>query len=244
MGFRGDAMKVQDDQLNLLLEIAQLASEAIRIANSAKRLLSGEAISELNEQLLAASEQVTAGLTHQEELKRELSRHEGDLEMVLRRIAVDQKRINETSNPKDAVGISHELETLAKRQLELEDQELEIMSQLEAADAELSRLTAVREEIEAQLTALRADTKTEVEHLKAEHAAVMNQIKTSREQIAPELLEVFDAKSKRGVPIGRLVKGTCGACHMGLTSTAVSAMHQAAGELKICPECTAILVVA
>jgi uncharacterized protein len=244
MGFRGDAMKIQKDQLSSLLEIAQLATEATRIANQAKRLLSGDAISDLNDQLLAASERVAEGLGRQEELKRELSRHEGDLEIVLKRIDIDQKRLNETSSPKDAVGISHELETLAKRQAELEDQELEIMSQLEVVEAELADLVGQRSTIEAQLANLRSDTKTEVESLKSEHTQVLAQIKSLREQVEAELLEVFDAKAKRGVPIGRLVKGTCGACHMGLTSTAVSALHQNPDDLKLCPECTAILVVA
>jgi predicted nucleic acid-binding Zn-ribbon protein len=244
MGFCGDAVKVAKNQLEQLLEIAKLANDTSRIAEAAKKLLSGEALSQLSEELLACSERVSAAMSKTEELGREIARHEGDLVTVLRRIEVDEKRLNETSSPKDAVGISHELETLAKRQRELEDQQLEVMNDLEGAETELAEAKSVRDQTEQQLASLRSNRADEVARLKSEHSALIDKVKVLRSGLPIELLEIFDARAKRGVPIGRLVKATCGACHMGLTSTAVGVLNQPGDELKFCPECAAILVVA
>jgi uncharacterized protein len=244
MGFCGDAVKVAMHQLETLLEIAALASDTSRIAEAAKKLMNGEALQSLSDELLACSERVSAALSKTEELTREVGRHESDLATVLRRIELDQKRLNETSNPRDAVGISHELETLAKRQSELEDLQLAVMSDLEAAELELTEAKSVRDDTEIALADLRANTQDQVAQLKTEHSALIERVKQLRTQLPSDLLELFDARAKRGVPIGRLVRATCGACHMGLTSTAVSALNQTGDELKFCPECAAILVVA
>lgn len=244
MGFCGDAVKVTSQELEQLLEIASMASDASRIAETAKKLMSGEALQELAEKLLSCSERVSLALARTEELGREVSRHEDDLRTVMRRIETDQRRLNETSSPKDAVGISHELETLARRQRELEDLQLEVMSQLEVAESDLAEAKAERDATEERLRELRADTQARVAELKAEHVALIDSIKRLRAGLPADLLEVFDAKAKRGAPVARLVKATCGACHMGLTSTAVAALSQAGDELKTCPECAAILVVA
>lgn len=244
MGFCGDAVKVAANQLDDLLEIARLANEASRIAEAAKRLLSGDAVQLLVDEALGASERVSAALNSTEELKRELRRHESDLDTVLRRIETDQKRLNETSSPKDAVGISHELDTLAKRQRELEDQQLDVMADLEASELALAEAILVRDDSELRLADLRANTKDQIVNLKLEHSSLIESAKRLRAELPAELLEVFDSRAKRGVPIGKLVKATCGACHMGLTSTAVSALNRAGDELRFCPECAAILVVA
>ena len=70
-----------------------------------------------------------------------------------------------------------------------------------------------------------------------------NQAGKIRAGANPDVLAVYDQRAVRGVPIGKLLKSTCGACNMSLTSTALNDLHKAAqDELARCPECTAILV--
>jgi predicted nucleic acid-binding Zn-ribbon protein len=238
-------MKTSTTELMALLDVAKLASEAARIASEAKTLIAGEHLADLREQMLAKSEQISASRASLEELERELKRQEGDLELVLKRIEKDQTALISTSSAKDAVGISHELETLATRQAALENQELELMQTIENAQTELSGLQLERQQLEQAVSAEAALTEQKIAELRAEHQSLIEQVKRLRSQVSAELLEIFDARAKRGVPIGRLVKTVCGACQMGLTATAVSQLNSSASdEVKFCPECAAILVIA
>jgi predicted nucleic acid-binding Zn-ribbon protein len=238
-------MKTSATELMALLDVAKLASEATRVASDAKTLIAGEHLADLREQMLAKSEQISAARAALEELERELKRQEADLELVLRRVEKDQAALISTSSAKDAVGISHELETLAKRQAALEDQELELMETIENAKTELAGLQLERQQLEAEVNAETSLTEQKISGLRAEHQSLIDQVKQLRSEVSGELLEIFDARAKRGVPIGRLVKTVCGACQMGLTSTAVSNLNSAAtDEVKFCPECAAILVLA
>jgi len=238
-------MKTSTTELMALLEVAKLASEAARVASDAKTLISGEHLVELRDQMLAKSERISESRAALEELERELKRQEADLELVLKRIDKDQSALASTSSPKDALGISHELETLAARQVALEDQELELMQTIENAKTELSALQLERQQLEDAISAATAATDEKVAQLRAEHASLIEQVKLLRSQVSAELLETFDARAKRGVPIGRLVKTVCGACQMGLTATAVAQLNNSASEeVKFCPECQAILVIA
>jgi predicted nucleic acid-binding Zn-ribbon protein len=238
-------MKTSSTELVALLEVAKLASEAARVASEAKTLIAGEHLVDLREQMLAKSEQISASRAALEELERELKRQEGDLELVLQRIEKDQAALISTSSPKDAVGISHELETLAARQSALEDQELELMQTIENAKTELAGLQLERQQLEVAVETEAAQTEQKISQLRAEHQSLIDQVKRLRGQVSAELLEVFDTRAKRGVPIGRLVKTVCGACQMGLTATAVSQLNSSASdEVKFCPECAAILVIA
>jgi len=237
-------MKTSSTELVALLEVAKLASEAARVASEAKTLIAGEHLIELREQMLAKSEQISASRAALEELERELKRQEADLELVLKRIEKDQAALISTSSPKDAVGISHELETLAARQSALEDQELELMQTIESAQTELAGLQLERQQLEDALSAAAAATDDKIAQLKIEHQSMIDQVKQLRGQVSAEVLEVFDARAKRGVPIGRLLKTVCGACQMGLTATAVAQLNSSAtDEVKFCPECAAILVI-
>jgi uncharacterized protein len=244
LGFRGDAMKTSATELMALIDVAKLASEATRVASEAKTLMAGEHLVELREQMLAKSEQISAAQGELEELERELKRQETDLELVLKRIEKDQAALNATSSAKDAVGISHELETLAARQSALEDQELELMETIERARATLAGHRLERQQLDEAFSSETAATEAKVSELRAEHQSLIDEVKSLRSRVSPELLEIFDARARRGVPIGRLVKTVCGACQMGLTATAISQLNSAAtDEVKFCPECAAILVI-
>lgn len=235
-------MKVDKNQLELMLEISELAAQASRIASEAKRMLSGEIEADLNEVLVLRSGELAEARARYEEIQRELQRLEADLALVEKRISTDQQRLNETSNPKDAIGISHELETLAKRKLELEELELGVMEELEQAESLVSEAQAARAAAEAQLESQRADTVANVTALKSQHSALLEDVKAKRALLPTDLLEAFDLRAKRGVPIGRLASGTCGACRMSLTASALNEISKAADDLSFCPECAAILV--
>jgi len=75
---------------------------------------------------------------------RELSKAEGDVEQVRTRAARDQQRLDagQVNSPKELEGLQHEINTLAKRQSDLEDIVLDVMERLESSQSLQSELTA------------------------------------------------------------------------------------------------------
>ena len=75
-----------------------------------------------------------------DDLTREQKKADADVEQVKTRRKRDQDRIDQglVSNPKDLERMQHEMVSLERRITSLEDTELEVMEQLETAQAELS----------------------------------------------------------------------------------------------------------
>jgi predicted nucleic acid-binding Zn-ribbon protein len=86
-----------------------------------------------------------------DDLDRDISRFERDVDQVRLRAQKDQARLDVGTGPaRELEALQHELATLARRQSELEDAELELMEQREQAQAVLDevaqRLATVREQ--------------------------------------------------------------------------------------------------
>ena len=176
-------------------------------------------------------------------MERESTRIAGDLELVERRISKDMERVNQSSNSKEIQGIQHELDTLAKRKDELETAELELMESIDDKRSALEQLLERKRVLETELDSAKTNTRAEVANLGAQILEGENQVGRIRAASPADVLAIYDQRALRGVPIGNLLKSTCGACNMSLTSTALNDLHKVPDdELARCPECTAILV--
>ena len=96
--------------------------------------------------------------TELDDVQREVAKAESDVQLVRDRAARDQARLDAgTGSAKDLQAIQHELTSLARRQSELEDIELEVMERAEAAESDVAELERGRGELDrAASTALEA----------------------------------------------------------------------------------------
>ena len=96
-----------------------------------------------------------AAETERTDVKRELSRAEGDVEQIVTRIQRDEARLNSgTGTPKELEQTQHELVTLGQRRAELEEAELTIMVQVEGITNRINELTAEEERLAAEIADL------------------------------------------------------------------------------------------
>jgi predicted nucleic acid-binding Zn-ribbon protein len=243
MGFCGDAVRVTSVELEALIELYEKQTQLIRLRAELADLSSGRSLAALQDEILALATEVSAQRSLVEESDREVARIASDLELVENRITRDSDRLQSSSNPKDITGIQHEMETLAKRKDELETQELELMETIDMEKSKLEQFLVRKETFESELAIAKESTRTEIDRRKAEILNFTNQIEKLRLQPSEELLTIYDQRVIRGVPVGKLLKSTCGACNMSLTSTALTNLQRIPDEqLARCPECTAILV--
>ena len=236
-------MIVNSSELEALVELHQRQTQLLKLQSELAELASGRALLELQDEILALATEISSQRSLVEDCDREIARVASDLALVESRISKDTQRLQTSSNPKDISGIQHEMETLAKRKDELETNELELMETVEVENSKLEQFLARKQILEAQLAAAKESAKTELDRRKAQILEESNQIEKLRLQPSSELLAIYDQRVTRGVPVGKLLKSTCGACNMSLTSTALNTLQRIpAQELARCPECTAILV--
>ena len=194
------------DQQKLLA----LAAEDVALSQLAHRrrtLPENAAVEAAEEAQRASSADVVRAETEVRDLDREQKRLEADVDTVRQRAARDQQRLDTGSvTAKEATGLQHELESLARRQGDLEDQVLELMERRETADAALAAAEQALAAAEAEgqrATQVRNDALADIADQTATH-------QRKREEIAgtvPEpLLALYDRIAKQ--------TGTTGAAHL------------------------------
>lgn len=236
-------MKMTSDQAGELIELQRLKVENRNLESKAKQLSSGIEIDSRREALLAKSGELNLFRSAHEELLRVRDRFEVDRDLVDKRIAKDKQLLTQAFTQKEISGLTHELETLASRQSALEDSELELLEKIESSTTEQQLIEADRDRLDLELEAHKVQAREELGALKAIHTQNLSQIKDLETNLPEELLGLFNLRFARGIAVGKLLRNTCGACNMTITSTALSALHLVPDdEVASCPVCAAILV--
>lgn len=204
---------------------------AVEAAEDAERWLSGE---------------VVRAETEVRDLDREQKRLEADVDTVRQRAARDQKLLDSGAvAPKEMTNLQHELQSLARRQGDLEDQVLELMERREVADATLAdartsqeKATADRERAVQQ----RDDALADVTDQTARHEAARAALAGS---VPGPLLALYDRiRVQTGTTGAALLKARqCQGCRMELNGRELAAVRSAApDEVVRCEDCARILV--
>jgi uncharacterized protein len=184
--------------------------------------------------------------TEARDLQRDVKRLEGDVDTVRQRAAKDQKLLDSGSvSAKQMTDLQHELESLARRQSDLEDQELELMEQLETAEATLSRAqegqakaVADRERAEQ----LRDDALADIAEGTTRHEAARSAAAAS---IPADLLALYERiRTQTGGTGAAMLKARqCQGCRLELFGRELAAVRSAdPHEVVRCDNCGRILV--
>ena len=160
--------------------------------------------------------------------------------------AVDTKMYSGTvSSPKELQAMQADIDQLRRQARDREDEELEVLVQREALDAEVTGLEETQATIAAEMQALRAAIAEQERAIDAE-LAVEEAARAALASNIPEgTLRLYEQirVGNRGVGAARLVGMNCQACHLALPATEVDRIrHLPAEALARCEHCGAILV--
>lgn len=236
-------MKANLQDQKSLLELVELDLTIVRNSSERAKLLAATEIQFASEQALALSDQLIDARNKVGDLELELRRSENDLELVENRIAKDNERLSTTSSAKDALGIEHELTSLAKRKSDLEDAELGTMEALEEVRAALLTAEDAKSAAEAKLSSLRSSLAANTADLDSQKAELTSKRTSLIGLVNPELAVAYQRKADRGVAVGKLIGRECGACRLSITATNLEEIVAlSADEIAECPNCQAYLV--
>ena len=126
-------MQASPEQQSLILELQLLDNEIMQANTKLKSLPEVEQLLHIDKRIITATDEVATVKQEADQISLELRRGEVDVETVTDRIKKDEARLaSGNATPKELEQTQHEIQTLKKRQLALEEIELEIMVRSEA----------------------------------------------------------------------------------------------------------------
>lgn len=229
-----------------LLVIQGLDTKLIQLAHKRAGIPEVEAARELEITLGSIDLKIVAVDTEISDLELIVRKAEADVDQVRQRAENDKARMDSgTLGAKDLEALSHELESLARRQSELEETELEVMQTLEDATAAKAGLVEQRVEIEAELDAVKTSAASQLAEIDAQVAVIESDRQAEVEESPQELIALYDKirNDFGGFGAAEFKNGECQGCHITLDTNELEHIKKAAADEVIrCQECRVILV--
>ena len=229
----------------ILLEVQRHDLEVDRARHRRATLPEAARVTELEAAAQAIDDDITRAAVEVSDLEAEQRKADADVDLVRQRSEKDRVLLDTINDAKQLSNLQHELESLARRQAELEDVELEVMERLEAAQKSHAALLSQREALAADL----ADARTARDNALADLADEEQIARAAREAAAQglpaDLLALYDKlrADNGGIGAAALHRGRCEGCRIELTPVDLGRIREAPPtEVIRCEECRRILV--
>jgi predicted nucleic acid-binding Zn-ribbon protein len=229
-----------------LLDLAAEDVALTQLAHRGRTLPEVAAVEAAEEAERTFSADVVRAETDARDLGREVKRLESDVETVRARETKDQKLMDSGSvAPKELTNLQHELESLKRRQSDLEDQELELMERLEVAETALAAAQRGLEQARAdreRAEQLRDDALADIADGTRKHQAARDEIAGG---ISAPLLTLYDRiRTQTGSTGAAMLRARqCQGCRLELYGNELATVRNAdPHEVVRCENCGRILV--
>ena len=233
------------DQLRLL-DLQALDTRIQQLTHAKKVHPSLARIAELDKQIADLHGSLVDSRTAVTDLKRELTKAEGDVAQVVARTEKNQQRLDSgTLGAKDALAVTDEMTSLARRQGALEEAQLEVMEKLDAHQDALDKVEAAHQQLVDAKTAAEGERDAAFEEINTQGRALTVERKDAAAGIDAGLVAVYDQIRTRlgGTGAAALRAGRCEGCGLELNPGDLAAAHAAALDQVVrCEECDRILV--
>ena len=229
-----------------LLDLQAIDTRLDQIAHARTHLPQLAELADLEGKARLIDDQLVRSRTELDDVQREVRKADSDVQLVRDRAARDQARLDTgTGTAKDLQAIQHELTSLARRQGELEDIELEVMERAEAAESDVAELERGRGELTTRIEALEAVRDEALARLDAEAAEVGGPRPTVVDEVGGDLVTLYEKirSSSGGTGAAALRQRRCGGCQLELNPAEIQRLRSAPeDEVLRCEECRRILV--
>jgi predicted nucleic acid-binding Zn-ribbon protein len=228
-----------------LLELQRLDTTADQLARRRAQLPERTAANEAGARRQDNRDRHVQAVSRDQELELCIDALERDGEALAAQRNRLESQLRTVTAPREAEALMHELETIAARRDELDDQELAYLEEQSELAEEVTRLDAAFPELEAAASAAGAA-------LQAADAAIADELAalaSARAEIAGRLdaasVERYERLKERfgGVAVARLEGSRCGGCHLDLSRSELDTVRAVGpGEFADCPQCGRLLV--
>ncbi len=230
-----------------LLELADLDAELARLEHRRRSLPEHAELAQREERRKALSDELATLGAREGDLHREQAKADADVEQVRSRIARDRARLDagQVASPRELENLQSEIESLLRRQSDLEDAELDVMERREAVQARLTEGAAERAAVETELQEITARRDVALAELAEQSGKAADRRAAVAAEEPADLVALYERLRAQhgGVGAAALRRGQCQGCHLSLNTVDLNAIRAAApDEVVRCEECRRILV--
>jgi predicted nucleic acid-binding Zn-ribbon protein len=238
-------VKADPQSQRLLLEVQAIDTSLAQLAHRRRTLPEHAELDRLDRRISSLEDDRVRAQVAVDDLDRDIARVDKDVEQVRQRADRDRARLDAgTGPPKELEALQHELGTLARRQGELEDVELELMERREASQSTLDQVLAELETTRAS----RAGTIQRRDAVLADIDHETDQRSSARSpmvaKLPADLLGLYEkVRESTGIGAALLRHGRCEGCRLELSASDKAQVRMAPpDEVVRCEECRRILV--
>lgn len=238
-------MKADPQAQEDLLELPLVDRKLAQLAKERKTSQLRDDATQARAAVVAAEEELVDTRTRIKDLERDISRAEADVETVRSRVRRDQETLDSgAATAKQMTDIQHELQSLARRQAELEDVEIEIMERLEETAVGLQGAEQKMAEARTRADETSAAWDRREDEIVSETAQLEQRREAVVADLPAELVALYEKiRDRSGVGAALLRHGQCGSCQLMLSSADRDRIRAAdVDDVVRCDECGAIMV--
>ena len=244
---RGPPLKTDPQALLRLLDVQQADLELARIIARRDALPEAAQAKQAVAAAASARDQAVLRRTEASDLQREVRKLEDEVERVRQRAKRDAELLQggTISNVRQLTELQHEISSLSRRQNDLEEAELELMEQSEAASAAQVDAEKSRDDLASAAEQAQAQAKNAMQELGERYRATKAQRAELAESIPADLLALYDKLrvDHGGLGAAEFAQDLCGGCQLQMPPSDLSVVKAApVDEVVRCEECRRILV--
>jgi len=201
-------------------------------------------VSQLGESEAAARAQTKLISEQQrlDELRHQQHSAEWEIDNLVSKLTAAEEQLysGRIKNPKELTNLQHEVDMLKAKRDQLENNVLEIMDQVELAEASIAATSSEFKKLEAEWHSQQQQLSADIEALKSKLSDLKHKRQLLSAEIAPQAAEVYDKLRKhKGQAVAKVEQGICRGCRISLPS---SELQQARSDnLVQCSSCGRIL---
>jgi uncharacterized protein len=229
-----------------LLDLQAIDTRLDQITHRRATLPEQRQLDEVTVRLRALDDDLVRASTAEADVQREVAKADADVQLVRDRSARNEARLMAgQGTAKDMQALQHEVDSLTRRQAELEDIELEVMERAEGLAAAVAELEGQRAELVARVDELTAARDRVLTELETEAATVARPRADIVAGVGDELVALYEKirASSGGIGAAALRQRRCEGCRLELNQVDINRIRAAADdEVLRCEECRRILV--
>jgi len=229
-----------------LLELADLDAELARLDHRRRGLPEVAELTRLEARAGELKDDLVVTETELSDLAREQGRAERDVDQVRTRIERDRARLDagQVSAARELASLQAEIESLRRRQGDLEEVVLELMEHREELVSRRDELMAERDGLGSEMAAVAARRDAAIKEIDEQAGQASDRRGSVAAEVPSDLLALYEQiRDSRGVGAAALRAGRCEGCHLTLNTVDLNQIRASApDEVLRCEECRRILV--
>jgi len=240
-------VKASPDAQLRLLELADIDAELTRLEHRRRGLPEHAELSRLEQRDRELRDELAVLQAQEGDLRREQTKAEADVEQVRTRIDRDRVRLDagQVSSPRELENLQSEIESLHRRQSDLEEVVLDVMERQETTESRLQAARAEREQVGADAAVAITSRDASLAEIGEQAGKAADRRAAVLADEPADLVDLYERLRVQhgGVGAAALRRGRCEGCHLSLNTVDLNDIRAAAAdEVLRCEECRRILV--